>query len=53
MMMIIGLIIIIIIIYKSLFTENSVATQKRYSTSINTNKIQNTTINILIFVFSF
>ena len=30
--------------YKSLFTENSVATQKRYSTSINTNKIQNTTI---------
>ena len=31
-------------IYKSLFTENSVATQKQYSTSINTNKIQNTTI---------
>ena len=29
---------------KSLFTENSVATQKQYSTSINTNKIQSTTI---------
>ena len=27
-------------IYKSLFTENSVATQKQYSTSVNTNKIQ-------------
>ena len=27
-------------IYKSLFTENSVATQKHSSTSINTNKIQ-------------
>jgi len=27
-----------------LFTENSVATHKQYSTSINTNKIQNTTI---------
>ena len=32
------------ILYKSLFTENSVATQKQYSTSINTNKMQNTTI---------
>ena len=31
-------------LYKSLFTENSVATQKQYSTSINANKIQNTTI---------
>jgi len=31
-------------IYKSLFTENSVATQKQNSTSINTNKVQNTTI---------
>jgi len=30
--------------YKSLFTENSVATQKQYSKSININKIQNTTI---------
>ena len=30
-------------LYKSLFTENSVATQKQYSTSINTNKIQNKT----------
>ena len=29
---------------KSLFTENSVATQKQCSTSINTNKIQSTTI---------
>ena len=28
------------IIYESLFTENSVATQKQYSTSVNTNKIQ-------------
>ena len=27
------------LLYKSLFTENSVATQKQYSTSINTNKI--------------
>jgi len=27
-------------LYKSLFTENSVATQKHSSTSINTNKIQ-------------
>jgi len=33
-----------VIIYKSLFTENSVATQKQYSTSVNTNKMQNTTI---------
>jgi len=33
-----------VIIYKSLFTENSAATQKQYSTSVNTNKIQNTTI---------
>jgi len=32
------------LLYKSLFTENSVATQRQYSTSINTNKIQNTTI---------
>jgi len=32
------------LLYKSLFTENSVATQKQYSTRINTNKIQNTTI---------
>jgi len=31
-------------IYKFLFTENSVAIQKQYSTSINANKIQNTTI---------
>jgi len=30
--------------HKSLFTENSVATQKQYNTGINTNKIQNTTI---------
>jgi len=29
---------------KSLFTENSVATQKQYSTRMNTNTIQNTTI---------
>ena len=33
-----------IIYIKTLFTENSVVTQKQYSTIINTNKIQNTTI---------
>ena len=32
------------LLYKSLFAENSVATQKQYSTSVNANKIQNTTI---------
>jgi len=31
-------------IYKSLFTKNSLATRKQYSTGINTNKAQNTTI---------
>jgi len=30
--------------HKSIFAENSVATPKQYSTSINTDKIENTTI---------
>ena len=29
-----------VVLYKSLFTENSVATQKHSSANINTNKIQ-------------
>jgi len=40
------------LLYKSLFTENSVATQRQYSTSINTNKIQNTTIKSITSSFS-
>ena len=38
------LLLFMLVLYESLFAENSVAAQKQYSTSIDTNKIQNTTI---------